>query len=200
MEGVGWGGNGEAGRGQQSGTVGNGEPADGANKIAGGSGVDDGALREPVRRRTTDMDSGVKGRDVGGEAWARNGNDENTERVGAGEQLDSLEGAEEPGQGGGRRVNETGSWEGKINAMDWGQSEVARRGSRDRSSGWREDGMLVQGTAKINRSVQAGAQLSAELSCAGDKSGDRGRQQRSDQRQCGSSGGCNNGKDMMQRV
>jgi hypothetical protein len=43
------------------------------------------------------MDGGGKGRDVSGKAWARNRDDKDTERIGAGEQLKSLKGAEQPG-------------------------------------------------------------------------------------------------------
>jgi hypothetical protein len=75
----------------------NSEPADRANTIAGSSGVDDGALGKPVRRTAASMDGGGKGRDVSGKAWARNRDDKDTERIGAGEQLKSLKGAEQPG-------------------------------------------------------------------------------------------------------
>jgi hypothetical protein len=78
-------------------------------------------------------------------------------------------------------VNKAGSWESKVNAMNRGQDESARRRSRDRSNRSRENGMLMQRTAKSYRSMRAGAQLSTELSGAGDKSRDRGRQERSDQ-------------------
>jgi hypothetical protein len=79
-------------------------------------------------------------------------------------------------------MNETGSWESEVNAMNRGQDERARRRSRDRGSRGRKNGMPMQRTAKSYRSMQAGAQLSTELSGAGNKSRDRGRQQRSDQR------------------
>jgi hypothetical protein len=77
--------------------MGNSEPADRANTIASSSSVDNGALWKPIRRRAAGMDGGVKGRDVLGGARARNRNDKDTERIGAGEQLNSLESAEQPG-------------------------------------------------------------------------------------------------------
>jgi hypothetical protein len=43
------------------------------------------------------MDGGVEGRDVRGEARARDRNDKDAERIGAGEQLNDLESTEQPG-------------------------------------------------------------------------------------------------------
>jgi hypothetical protein len=77
--------------------MGNSEPADRANTIASSGGVDNGALRKPIGRRAAGMDGGVEGRDVRGEARARDRNDKDAERIGTGEQLNDLESTEQPG-------------------------------------------------------------------------------------------------------
>ena len=73
-----------------------GKPADGADKIAGRGSVDGRALRKPSGGRAAGMDSGVERRGGVGELRAWNNDDEGAERVGAGEKMDSFEGAKQP--------------------------------------------------------------------------------------------------------
>jgi hypothetical protein len=127
-----------------SGAMGNSELADGADKVAsGGGGVDDdGAFRKPIQRRAMGVNSSVKREDIRGGVQARDGDDKDTERVGFGKQLDSLEGAKQSRQGSSRQMSKTGSWEGDVNVVKRWQKEVAWRHpwSRGSSMARRTDG------------------------------------------------------------
>jgi hypothetical protein len=178
----------EAGHGREGGAMSEAYPTDGAETVASRGSVNHRAVRSPVEGGATGLDSGGEEASIVGEGGARDRKKEGTQGVGAGEQDDSVESAQQPRESSGRRVNEAGSRQGEVDAVDGGQSKMVGLGRQGRdSSRVGKDGTLMHGATEGSGSVQARAKLETKLGSAGDEGGNGSWKERLDE---GEGDGC----------
>lgn len=138
-----------AGRRGESRAVSNGEPANGADMVTNGSSVDATTLKDPIRRGAASVGGGGKGGCVVVESGTRDHDEEDTQRVCSSQQLDSVEGTEQPRKGVGSGMSKLRSWKSEIDTMDGRQRGLS--GGTER--GWgaragRKGGALVHGATQ----------------------------------------------------
>jgi hypothetical protein len=117
--------------------VGDGEPAERADEITSGGGVDDAALENPIRSVATGLNGSGEIRGGGGWIGAGDNNDEHTERVGVTEQVEGGKGAAQPRQRSSSRVGEIGSGAGEVKAVKGGRMNLVElvEGKREAGDG-----------------------------------------------------------------
>jgi hypothetical protein len=198
---IGWEDEKWAWHGRGSRAVGDGEPAERADNIASGGGVDDAALESPIRSGAIGLNGSSEIGGGGGWVGAGDNNDEHAKRVGATEQLEGGKGTAQPRQRSSSRVGEIGSGAGEVDAVNRRQDELGGvgRSSRRRKAGGKS-GLLVHGTAKGDGGVQARSELGAELGGTRNESRNRCRKEQANEGESGSSWDHDNRKDAGQRV